>query len=270
LALNVEGIQELFLRLINCLFFNLKINKQHGRFIMKKKRIYLSITFIFVLLSGFYALTPAQAVDDFSGDWQGLMESDSGLIVANLSLRLIQNGTSVSGLITFRNTDCGTFYDEPLTDGSISNNLIAFNVYLYCPDDYSDNELRFRRGDLLNNTVSGFWTVISDGEFYDSGTYSLKRSINYIQASAAAGGTISPSGKVLVTAGADQTFKITPDNGYKVSDVKVDGVSIGAKTIYTFQDVSANHTITATFGIIPKATSIFVPNILVPLLLDDN
>ena len=233
---------------------------------MKNKGIYLSSTIIFALLIVFLALTSAEAVDDFSGDWQGSMESN-GVVTAGLSVSLSQNGASVSGWITFRNTECGTFNDLRL-NGSIFNNQIAFSVDVYCPDDYSDNTVRFTRGVLANNTLSGLYTIYSDGEFYDSGTYSLKRAINYIQASAGAGGTISPSGKVSVNAGADQTFKIIPDNGYKILSVKVDGVSIGAKTSYTFHNVSANHTITATFEILPKTTSSIVPNIVVPLLLD--
>ena len=235
---------------------------------MKKKKIYLSSTFIFALLLGFLALTSAEATDDFSGDWQGSMESN-GVVTAGLSALLSQNGTSVSGRITFRNTECGTFNNLPLT-GSISNNLIAFRANVYCPAEDSDNTIKFTRGVLANNTLSGLYTIYSDGEFYQSGTYSMTRSINYIQASAGAGGTISPSGKVSVNAGADQTFKISPDNGYKILDVKVDGASIGAKTGYTFQKVSANHTIAATFEIIPNTKNVIVPNVVVPLLLDGN
>jgi hypothetical protein len=235
---------------------------------MKKKKIYLSSTFIFALLFGFLVLTSAEAVDDFSGDWQGLWNSDYGRS-GGLSVHLTQNGTRVGGKITIRNTECGTFSNLRLT-GNITNNVMAVNTNAYCPDDGSYNSMKFTRGVLVHNTISGFYTIYSDGEFYDSGTYSLKRSINYIQASAGAGGTISPSGKVSVNAGADQTFKISPDNGYKILDVKVDGVSIGAKTGYTFQKVSANHTIAATFEIIPNTKSVIVPNVVVPLLLDGN
>ena len=70
-----------------------------------------------------------------------------------------------------------------------------------------------------------------------------------ITASAGAGGSIDPSGAVIVTDGADQTFTITPDAGYHVADVLVDGVSVGAVTSYTFTDVQADHTIAASFAI---------------------
>ncbi|HXY54423.1 MAG TPA: Ig-like domain-containing protein, partial [Nitrospirota bacterium] len=68
-----------------------------------------------------------------------------------------------------------------------------------------------------------------------------------ITASAGAGGSISPSGSVSVTSGASQTFTITPNAGYSITSVLVDGVSQGAVTSYTFTNVTANHTISATF-----------------------
>ena len=63
------------------------------------------------------------------------------------------------------------------------------------------------------------------------------------------GGSISPSGSVTVNYNSNQTFTITPNSGYKVSDVKVDSVSKGAITTYTFSNVTANHTISASFSI---------------------
>ena len=70
-------------------------------------------------------------------------------------------------------------------------------------------------------------------------------SYNYytIQASVNANGSITPSGKVSVREGSDQTFTITPDQGYDVADVKIDGKSIGAVRSYTFEKVKGSHTI---------------------------
>jgi hypothetical protein len=72
---------------------------------------------------------------------------------------------------------------------------------------------------------------------------------NTITASAGLNGAISPSGSVAVNYGANQTFIITPDPGYHVADVLVDGVSVGAVTTYTFTNVTAAHTIDASFAI---------------------
>jgi hypothetical protein len=69
-----------------------------------------------------------------------------------------------------------------------------------------------------------------------------------ITASAGAGGSISPSGQVSVLVGASQSFSITPNTGYQITDVTVDGVSQGAISSYYFSSISANHTITASFA----------------------
>ena len=69
-----------------------------------------------------------------------------------------------------------------------------------------------------------------------------------ITATAGEGGSITPDGDVSVKEGASQTFAITADNGYEIADVLVDGSSVGAVETYTFDEVKANHTITASFN----------------------
>ena len=68
-----------------------------------------------------------------------------------------------------------------------------------------------------------------------------------IKATAGVGGSISPSGNVSVREGRDQTFTITPDKGYAVANVKIDGKSIGAVKSYTFENVRRTHTIEVIF-----------------------
>jgi fibronectin type 3 domain-containing protein len=68
-----------------------------------------------------------------------------------------------------------------------------------------------------------------------------------ITASAGTGGTISPAGAVSVQAGTSRTFGISPASRYRISSVTVDGVSRGAVSSYTFSNVTAPHTIRATF-----------------------
>src|SRR6185369_15362888 len=70
-----------------------------------------------------------------------------------------------------------------------------------------------------------------------------------ITASAGANGAISPSGAVSVAHGANQTFTMTPATGYHVTDVVVDGGSVGAVASYTFTNVTTAHTIAASFSI---------------------
>ena len=70
-----------------------------------------------------------------------------------------------------------------------------------------------------------------------------------ITATAGSGGGISPSGAVSVNQGASQVFTFSPDPGHQVVDVQVDGLSVGAVTSYTFNNVQADHAISATFAI---------------------
>ncbi len=75
-----------------------------------------------------------------------------------------------------------------------------------------------------------------------------------ITATAGAGGSISPPGTTVLSVGAGQTYTITPAAGYHITDVLVDGLSVGAVTTYPFTNITANHTISATFAANPSYT----------------
>ena len=68
-----------------------------------------------------------------------------------------------------------------------------------------------------------------------------------ITASAGNHGQISPSGNVVVPLHNDQTFTLTPDQGYTEDELLVDGISQQRALIYTFENVVAEHTIAASF-----------------------
>lgn len=68
-----------------------------------------------------------------------------------------------------------------------------------------------------------------------------------ITASAGANGSISPNGATSVPCGGNQSYTITPNSGYAVADVLVNGVSVGAVTSYDFTNVTSNQTISASF-----------------------
>ena len=93
-------------------------------------------------------------------------------------------------------------------------------------------------GSTGNRTYTAHWRYNGSGHSYSYYT---------IKATAGAGGSISPSGNVSVREGRDQTFTITPDKSYAVSNVKIDGKSIGAVKSYTFENVSRTHTIEVIF-----------------------
>ncbi|HET9234103.1 MAG TPA: T9SS type A sorting domain-containing protein, partial [Candidatus Eisenbacteria bacterium] len=82
-----------------------------------------------------------------------------------------------------------------------------------------------------------------------------------ITATAGQGGSISPSGDVIVNCGQNQMFTISPSGGYAILDVDVDNVSVGAVPSYTFTNVQTNHTIHATFSdTAPPSCAVLSPN----------
>jgi len=88
-----------------------------------------------------------------------------------------------------------------------------------------------------------------DTNFTASTSSVLSQTVNFaIIATAGPHGSISPSGTVSVSSGADQTFTITAQNNFSIVDVLVDGVSQGPVDSYTFPSATANHTIDATFN----------------------
>ena len=119
---------------------------------------------------------------------------------------------------------------EPLPDDTTVKANTTYK-WRFTPDD--DNYT------TLTGEVELYHKSSSGGGWYDS-YYTIK-------ATAGTGGSISPSGSVSVREGRDQTFTITPDKGYAVSNVKIDGKSIGAVKSYTFENVSRTHTIEVIF-----------------------
>jgi len=95
-----------------------------------------------------------------------------------------------------------------------------------------------------NTIVYAHWTYIGGGGSSGGGggyTYHTIRAISGLT------GSISPSGWTSVRHGWDQTFTITPDKGYAVAKVLVDGKSVGSVKSYTFKNVTTDHTIEVVF-----------------------
>ena len=68
-----------------------------------------------------------------------------------------------------------------------------------------------------------------------------------ITAYAGEGGTITPEGDIRVSANGSQSFTITPEPGYRIQSVVIDGTDVGAKSVHEFKSVIRDHTITVTF-----------------------
>ena len=104
--------------------------------------------------------------------------------------------------------------------------------------------------------------TVAEGRFYrwvfdGDGVYaaSISPSVKVVPlpftvlADAGTGGAIAPTGAQSVPFGTNKTFAIIPSTGYHISDVLVDGVSVGEVPSYTFTHFEANHTISASFDI---------------------
>ena len=116
-------------------------------------------------------------------------------------------------------------------------NLLATPNEGYEFVNWTENGVQVSANTAYSFTATGNRTLVAN---FRLKTYT-------ITAAAGAGGSIDPAGNVNVTHGSNQSFTITPDTGYDIEDVKVDGVSVGAVSSYTFNKVTANHTISVTF-----------------------
>jgi len=143
-------------------------------------------------------------------------------------------------------TDGGSSWND--IPGAITTELTITSVTL------SQNGYKYQA--VFTNTAGSATT--------DAATLTVHAASFVITASADSGGLISPSGNVTVSYGADQAFTITPDSGYNISNVTVDGVSQGVITNYPFTNVTANHRISGTFFVSSVTANSTVENILGP------
>jgi hypothetical protein len=104
-----------------------------------------------------------------------------------------------------------------------------------------------RRSGIVSAVTALALTIVGCTDSKKSPAPPAQRGPWTITASAGAGGTITPDGAVTVAHGADRSFTITANQGFAVSDVTVDGASVGAVASYTFSNVTAAHTISAAF-----------------------
>ncbi len=144
----------------------------------------------------------------------------------------------------------------------IGENTVAFGedyTFTVIPDDC------YQIGTV---TVNGNAVTLDANNSYTIQNVTTEQTINAtftqisytITASTGNGGTITPSGNINVNCGENKEFVIAADEGYIISDVLVDGQSVGSISSYSFTNVIANHTISATFEIIPAGEVVIVVN----------
>jgi hypothetical protein len=201
-------------------------------------------------------------------DYSGIPQIQNNLIVNNLGgIRIDYQGTS------------------PF----IQNNTIAYNQVGFNLLGNPSPTIKFNN--ILNNTQNNVylnpsyptgnvnatynWWGTADTQTINQTIYDFKNNFNLgvvaftpflsalntqapttpsfrISASAGSGGTISPNGNINVTLGSTQNFTITPNSGYRISSVLMDGLQATAP--YTFSAITSNHTISVTFETIPPST----------------
>ena len=183
------------------------------------------------------------------------------MVTSNITLYAIWEPVPVNEFVVFFDGNGGTPAVSSMM--TIGHRLAflpgAFRSGSYCFDGWYTER---NGGELIatstvfaaNTIVYAHWTYT--GGSGGSGGYVPGYYI--IRATAGAGGSITPSGDVSVRAGANQTFTITPNRGYAVSDVKIDGRSIGAVRSYTFENISASHTIEVQFRV--RSSFVDVPS----------
>ena len=145
------------------------------------------------------------------------------------------NDISIDPKFVNSNPDVGEDYDYHLQQ----NSLCIDSGYNYYVDGQAGLKLDFDldgRPRIVNGAGVGI--------FVDMGAYEYSLTIT---ASADSGGTISPSGIIFVNSGNSYGFNITHATGYGIADVKVDGNSVGAVSSFIFSNISASHTIEASF-----------------------
>ena len=132
------------------------------------------------------------------------------------------------------------FGEDALT-GDITLTYVDASGTETTPDTTKVGKVIIRAGGLTAPN-DNYTVVFADGKLTVD-----ERPVYTIKATAGSHGSITPSGNVDVLHGGSQTFTIAANSGYAISNVKIDGVSIGAVKSYTFENVTENHTIEVTF-----------------------
>ena len=175
------------------------------------------------------------------------------LTIADRTLTVTQQGT-VSYSLTVNKTGTGTGTVTIDPPGSVFN---AGTVITLTADPDASSTFSGWSGSVTGSSALVSLTLNADTTV--NATFTLKT--YSITATAGAHGSISPNGTVAVNHGAGQQFTIAPDTSYEIAEVKVDGVSIGVVSSHSFSNVTANHTIEATFfSLLPEAATLVSPS----------
>jgi len=141
-----------------------------------------------------------------------------------------------------------------------TNKAVTWKVVFMGPGAHGTVDAKTGLYTATSATGSGTEAVFATS-MADPNSTGLARIINVapnyvITSSVGAGGIMTPSGMTSVKKNNTQIYSIKPNAGYAVSDVNVDGKSVGKVSSYTFPNVTADHKINATFAPIPLTGNI--------------
>lgn len=168
---------------------------------------------------------------------------------------------------------CGTTYTITASSGANGNispsGSVSVNSGANQTFTISANACYHVLDVLVDGSSVGAVTTYTFSNVLANHTIAVTFAINTpsnITATAGSNGTVSQLGVTSVSCGASQVYTITPDPGYAVAVVTVDGSSVGAVSTYTFTNVTTAHTINATFALFVYtiATSNLIPNFICP------
>ncbi len=182
---------------------------------------------------------PATSIVSMSGRW-GLPFSITNLTGTGLVFGATPTpaATNASGLDGVHGT---------ITPGGVTTvNYGGSQLYTITPDTGYHVADILINGESVGAVTSYTFTNVHANHviqaLFEINTYTITASSGY-------GGSISPPGPVTLNHGGTQAVTITPDTGYHIADVALDGVSQGSITDYMFTSVQASHTIAASFAI---------------------
>ena len=223
----------------------------------------------------------AQISDNIVSDCDVGIEVYSGSPIIERNLIINNNGNKINGNGGIRVDGSGT--TPIIRNNTIVKNSVALNILqsaspiiefnnIYDNIEYSVY-LYSGSGSDVNATYNWWGTIDTQAinqsiyDFNDAFTLGTVTHVPFltepnpaaptiptftITASAGTGGSISPSGNVIVSYGDNQTFTVTANSGYQITSVLMDGTPATAP--YTFVNVAEDHTITATFELVPTPT----------------
>ena len=168
----------------------------------------------------------------------------------------VTDSTNVTNMFSFGSDDTTSKISMITVSGSLNDVLTITNLPM--PDSFNNKWYILNPNDVpvAGYNVNGYDNVSDMADLTLSGDRITYATGHTIRADADARGIISPSGNVSVETGGKITFRMMPYTGWHISDVIVDGVSVGAVSSYTFEDVDADHTISARYEADDTSTTV--------------